>query len=107
MPLRIVDRLLNAAPVPRTNQVQRAIRGNPVQPSAEAGAFIEFVKLPVGAQESFLHNIFGVRFVSSHTKSQAEQGSAVPLDEHTKGVRITRTCLFHHRLIGEFHPVVG
>jgi len=53
--------------------------------------------LPVGAQEAFLHDIFRVLFITSHTKGQAEHGAAMPFDEHTKGVLVAFARLFGGR----------
>ncbi len=63
-------------------------------------------KLSVRAQERFLNRVFRVLCVHGHAISQAEDGAAVTLDEHTKGLRVARARLFDGRYVCNFHPAV-
>src|SRR5450755_737337 len=86
------------------NQVQRIVRRDAEQPRREAGARFVSVKLLVCPQESLLHHVLCVLFISSHTKSQSEDGSAVLLDEQSKGVAVAGPRPFDRAARFHFHP---
>jgi hypothetical protein len=89
--------LLFFAALARPNQVEGTVGTYAMQPCPERGASVEFMNLLVCPEESLLHQVLGVLFVSSHTESQAEDGVAVPLDQHTKGMLIPFAGLFRSR----------
>ena len=88
----------------RADQVQRAVRRDAIDPRAERRAAVEAIDLLPGAQEGLLHHVLGVLFIASHTKSETEDGPAVALHKHTKGLSVALACLFGRGTVGPFHP---
>ena len=69
------------------------------------GPTVEAREPPVGAQPGFLHHVFSILLVTSHTEAQTEKVAAVPLDEHTEGLLIPRAGPLHGGSVVQFHPV--
>src|ERR1700676_1219474 len=64
-----------------TNQIERVVRGDAVEPGRKTRSRFVFVQLPIGSQKSLLDHILGVLFISRHPKSQTEDSSAMLLDQ--------------------------
>jgi hypothetical protein len=43
-------------------------------------------------------------FISSHTEGETKHGSAMPLNQDTKGVLIAFACLVGRGCVGPLHP---
>ncbi len=92
--------LMFRPPFARAHQVERAVRGDAVKPGAETGPLIEPRELPVGAEKAFLHHVFGVLLIASHTISQPEQRTAMALHQHSERVGIPGTRPGDERCVG-------
>ena len=77
----LASRAFVLMPLAHSNQIERIVGRDAVEPGGKAGARFVFVQLAIGSQEGLLHHILGVLFISSHTKSQTEDGTAVLLDQ--------------------------
>jgi hypothetical protein len=73
---------------PRSNQVDRAVDGNPVQPGAEVGARLESAQLPIGLEKRFLHDVLGVRRTPRHAVRQPVDGPTVAFHELPEGFAV-------------------
>ena len=89
-----------------TDHVERTVRGDAVEPGAEAGPFVEFRKLPVGAQEGFLHHVFSVFLMSRHTIGETEQIAAVTFHEDAERSGIPGARLRDCHAIAQFHQAI-
>ena len=101
--------VLMAHGVPRTlpQQVDRAVRGDAVQPRPQARAGLEARQLRVGLQEGLLHHVLGVLLVAGQAVGDAEDSSTVPLDERAECVAVPGPRLGQDKLLGAIHLRVG
>ena len=74
---------------PRTNQVDRAVHRDAVQPGAEVRPRLESAQLLVGLQKRLLHHVLRVRRVAGHPMRQPEDSPAVALDERPESFAIS------------------
>src|SRR5215469_2060254 len=58
---------------PASQKVNAAIVSDAEQPRLDGTAVVEFVQLPVGFEQSFLHNVFAVHDRSCHASAVAMQ----------------------------------
>jgi len=63
------------------HHVHRAIGSDAIQPGAEVGPGLKSAELAIGAEKTFLHNIFGILFVSRHAEGELKHSAAVLLDQ--------------------------
>ena len=66
---------------PRSDQIDRAVHGDAVQPGAEVRARFEPAQLLVRLQERLLDDVLGVRGIAGHPVRQPVDSAAVALDE--------------------------
>ena len=64
-----------------TEQIERTVDGDAVQPGAEVRALLEVLELAVGAKERLLHHVVGIMFISGHAIRHSKCGPGVPLDQ--------------------------
>ena len=99
--VRVVGRGVDCRlpPIPRAQEVDGAIGADAVQPGSESRAAIEAPNLAPGAEESFLHHVVRVCFVSRHTIGEPEHSCRVALHEHPKGVAVPALRLLKSGLV--------
>jgi len=73
------------------HHVHRAIGCDAIQPRAEIGSGLKAAELAKGAEKTFLHNIFGILFVSRHAEGELKHSAAVLLDQRPERFFISPT----------------
>src|SRR5947209_1645555 len=87
-------------PSARAQQIERTVDGDAVQPRDEVRALLEIAQLAVGAQESLLHDVVGIMFISSHAIGHPKHRFGVTLDQLPEGVGIAGSGPAHHGNVG-------
>src|SRR5258708_4985934 len=91
-------------PLAASDQIQRIIRRDAIQPGGETRPRLVFVQLPISPQKGFLHHVLGVLFVSCHAKCKTENGAAMLLDQQSKRVAVARPRPLNLAAGFHFHP---
>jgi hypothetical protein len=99
--------LPHGAAGPLAQQVHGTIGRDPVQPRAEPRAGFEPRQLGVRLQERVLDDVLGVLRVAGQPVGDAEDSSAVPLDERAKGLTVAGPGLGQHELLSVVHLMLG
>src|SRR5207249_6188404 len=73
-------------PTAGSQEVERAVDGDAMQPRSEICALFEAVQLSVRAQERLLHHIVGIVLISGHSIRHSKNRLAMTLDEQPESV---------------------
>jgi hypothetical protein len=95
----VLDDVFGAA----ADRVDGTVRGDAMDPRAEARSRLEPRQLPVRLQKGFLHHVLGILLVAHDSKCDAEDSPAVPLDERAERIPIAGPRLREDEVFSAVH----
>lgn len=99
---RIVRRKRISPRFSGSNDVERQIDRNPIQPGKRFASTIETIERLVGPDKGLLRHVLCLRALTHEMEREAKNTPLVTLHERSERLRVPRTCLLHELTIGRF-----